>query len=162
MFDSLARFIGVVIVEEKGDYVHIGGIPTRIIFHDLEKAWANPLLATIQSLSTAVPIICANTVIFLNQPFRSNDKEQAIARVARLGQDEQTYVWDVLLDTKGVPNISTRSDEILQWSMEQVAIIMGEEPTTAQRDAIIAQYLGEDNSFFKKIVDYVRSYFGKK
>lgn len=85
----------------------------------------NPMVATLQSLSTAVPITCANRIIFLNQPFRDATKLQAIARVARLGQDRPVDIFNVLLDTGDVPNLSTRSKDIMDWSREQVAAILG-------------------------------------
>lgn len=87
----------------------------------------NPLVATFQSLSTAVPLTMANAVVLMNQPFRDFEREQAISRADRIGQDAQVFVYNVLLDTKGQPNISTRAADIVQWSREQVAAIMGTE-----------------------------------
>lgn len=86
---------------------------------------ANPLAATFQSLSAAVPLVMANTVVALNTPFRSMDMEQAIARCDRMGQDSQVYVYICTIDTGDVGNISTRSADIMEWSREQVAQIMG-------------------------------------
>src|SRR5690606_11890806 len=85
----------------------------------------NPLIATYQSLSTAVPLTAANTIVMINQPFRSGIREQTIARAARLGQDKDVHVIDVLLDTGDLANISTRTNDIMQWSQEQVASILG-------------------------------------
>lgn len=85
----------------------------------------NPLVATYDSLSTAVPLTMANGVIFLNNPWRSYIKDQAIARAWRVGQDEQVYGFDIILDTGSVPNISSRSLDIMQWSRDQVDKIMG-------------------------------------
>lgn len=42
-----------------------------------------------------------------------------------MGQDSQTYVYQCTLDTGDVPNISTRSADILAWSQAQVEAIMG-------------------------------------
>ncbi len=85
----------------------------------------NPMIATLKSLSTAVPITCANHVVFLNQPFRDGIKEQARSRAARLGQDTRVIVTNVLLDTGDIPNLSTRANDIMKWSGEQVASIIG-------------------------------------
>lgn len=86
---------------------------------------ANPLIATLQSLSTAVPVTSANTTIFLNSPFRDFERTQAISRTHRLGQDAPTFVFDMFLDTGNEPNISTRSGDIMEWSKAQVDMIMG-------------------------------------
>lgn len=85
----------------------------------------NPLGATYNSLSTAVPLVMADTMIMLNAPFRAYIHEQAISRIHRIGADTQTYVYQCRLDTGDKPNISTRSGDILKWSQEQVEAIMG-------------------------------------
>lgn len=85
----------------------------------------NPLIATFQSLSTAVPLVMADTMILMNSPFRAYIHEQAISRIHRLGADTQTTIYEAYLDTGTKPNISTRSSDILKWSQEQVAAIMG-------------------------------------
>lgn len=85
----------------------------------------NPLIATYQSLSSAVPVLAANTLIMLNSPFRFHEQEQAISRCSRIGQDSPVYVYRYFLDTDGVPNISTRSEDIFEWSKQQVNQILG-------------------------------------
>jgi hypothetical protein len=85
----------------------------------------NPLVATFDSLSTAVPLTMASTSVFMNSPFRDHEYKQARARTARLGQKYPCTIWNVFLDTNGEPNISTRSNDIMNWSREMVASMMG-------------------------------------
>ncbi len=91
---------------------------------------ANPMIATYQSLSSAVPLVMANVEVMMNSPFRSFEYDQAVARVKRLGQDESVEIYDVVLDTGDQPNISSRTIDIMNWSREQVDAIMGFENTT--------------------------------
>lgn len=85
----------------------------------------NPLVATYPSLSTAVPLVMADTMIMLNAPFRDYIHQQAISRIHRLGSDTQVYVYIPYLDTGNKPNLSSRTIDILKWSQEQVAAITG-------------------------------------
>lgn len=96
----------------------------------------NPLCATYQSLSTAVPLTMADTMIMIDSPFRAYIREQAISRIHRLGATTQTTVYECRLDTGDKPNISTRSVDILAWSQQQVSAIMGmDSPFDASIDA---------------------------
>lgn len=104
---------------------------TNIIGKFTNDPTINPLVATFQSLSTAVPITIANHVVMLNNPWRVHDREQAISRADRLGQDQQVYVTDIILDTGTVPNISSRSLDVMEWSKQQVAKIMGSDADLA-------------------------------
>lgn len=85
----------------------------------------NPLITTFKTLSEAVPLTEANRVIFLNLPFRSGTYEQAVKRANRIGQTLDVDLFEVTLDTGEEPNISTRNEDILKWSEEQVALILG-------------------------------------
>jgi hypothetical protein len=52
-----------------------------------------------------------------------------VARCKRLGQDEDVYVYDIVLDTGEAPNISSRTIDIMTWSRSQVDEILGFENT---------------------------------
>jgi len=87
---------------------------------------ANPLIATYQSLSTAVPLTAASTMLALNLPFREHDYQQAVGRIDRINQDTPTEVINLVLDTGKMENITGRTVDILRWSKDQVDQIMGE------------------------------------
>jgi hypothetical protein len=67
----------------------------------------------------------ANSIIMLDQPFRHYIIDQTIARIDRLGQDTQTYVYNALLNTGDISNISTRSKDIMEEAKSLVEAIMG-------------------------------------
>jgi hypothetical protein len=90
-----------------------------------DDAEANPLVATYKSLSTAVPLIMADVMLLVDAPWRDYQLQQTVSRISRLGADTQTYVYTAILDTGELPNISTRSVDILRWSQDQVAAITG-------------------------------------
>jgi len=113
----------------------------------------NPLAATFQSLSTAVPLTPASDMILINQPFRDAIRVQTIARAARLGQDGPVFVWDMLLDTSDEPNISTRSNDILQWSQESVASILG--ITNVDTDTLALESHGRDNEILDLVMNEI-------
>jgi superfamily II DNA or RNA helicase len=85
----------------------------------------NPLVATYASLSTAVPLVMADTMILIDSPYRDYILTQAVSRIHRLGSDTTCYVYRVILDTGDEPNISGRSFDILGWSRKQSEEIMG-------------------------------------
>jgi SNF2 family DNA or RNA helicase len=85
----------------------------------------NPLVATYASLSTAVPLIMADTMVIINPPFRQYIMDQTIARIHRLGSTTQTRIFNINLVTGTKPNICSRTVDIMQWSKEQVGAILG-------------------------------------
>ena len=85
----------------------------------------NPLVATFHSLSTAVPLTCADVLLCVDLPYRSYIFEQAVARINRLGATTQCYVYIAGLDTGGAPNLSTRTIDIIKWSQSQIEKITG-------------------------------------
>lgn len=79
----------------------------------------NPLIASLRMLSTGATLTAANTVIFLNKPWRSVEYQQASDRVHRIGQDTECEIISLVLDTGKEANLSTRMEEIMQWSGDQ-------------------------------------------
>lgn len=153
----------VTIVDECSEILQKKGFSPLIVYgetnHELprivkrfgEDPNANPLIATFQSLSTAVPLTMANGMIFLNSPWRSFEREQAIAREHRIGQDKPVFVYDIQLDTGSATNISTRSIDILQWSKDQVDRITGIEGGMN----VSLEFNGLDTQFNADICDLV-------
>lgn len=123
----------------------------RIVKRFDEDPTINPLIATFQSLAVAVPLTMANGMIFLNSPWRSFEREQAIAREHRIGQDKPVFVYDIQLDTGVATNISTRSFDILQWSKDQVDRITGIEGDMN----VSLEFNGLDTPFKMDICDLI-------
>ena len=84
----------------------------------------NPIIATYDSLSTAVPLTMCSSVLLINVPYRDYELQQSISRAHRLGNDAQIYVYGFYLDTGTKPNISTRAVDILSWSQEEIEKII--------------------------------------
>jgi hypothetical protein len=98
---------------------------------------ANPVIATMQSLSEAVPVISASTIVLLNRPFRSGHYDQVVARADRLGQIHPVTIIEVTLDTDGEPNVSSRTDEILAEVRLQINTLIGKDfagPDPSERE----------------------------
>lgn len=74
------------------------------------------LVATMQTLATGVTLTEANTIVFLNEPWRDAIKAQASDRVWRIGQDTPCFIYTLHLDTGDKLNLSDRTADILEWS----------------------------------------------
>lgn len=116
----------------------------------------NPLIASTKVMSTGHTITEANTVIFLNVPFRSVDYYQASDRVYRIGQDTEVFIYKLVLDTGETPNLSTRMQDILSWSKQQFGEIVGE-------DAINDEMEGAGGGMISNFVDenIISGFLGK-
>lgn len=115
----------------------------------------NPLIASIKVMSTGHTINEANTVVFLNVPFRSTDYEQASERCYRIGQDTDVYIYKLVLDTGDEPNLSTRMQDILSWSKEQFGQIVDGDDGPAEGAEVISrldQPTEDIFSYFKNVV----------
>lgn len=91
----------------------------------------DPLLASFNTLGTGIPLTMASTMVICELPYRDYILQQAIARIARIGQLHPTRTIFLILDTGDVPNISTRSRDIIAWANQQVEIITGIEVESA-------------------------------
>jgi hypothetical protein len=87
----------------------------------------NPICATMQSLSEAVPVTAASTVVFLNRPWRPAMRIQVIARADRISQQFPVTVIDIVLDTGDQPNVSSTTDEILRSVTKYISELVGSE-----------------------------------
>lgn len=85
----------------------------------------NPLITTYNTLREGYPLTFANQLILMNAPFRSYELKQTIARIYRKGQDTECFVYLIDLDTGNEENITSRSIDIMEWSKEQVDILLG-------------------------------------
>ena len=83
------------------------------------------LITTYNTLREGYPLIMANQLILMNAPFRSYELKQTIARIYRKGQDEECFVNMIDLDTGNEENITSRSIDIMEWSKEQVEVLLG-------------------------------------
>ena len=117
-------------------YAKTNSTLTSIIKEFDTKEEVNPLVATFDSLSTAVPILSASCVLMCNQPWRSYIKDQAVARANRIGQDTQVTVYVIVLDTGTEPNVSSRALDVVRWSQEQCEAITGIKSPVAASDGL--------------------------
>ena len=86
----------------------------------------NPLIASLSTIETGVTLTVANTIVFLNNPWRATNKSQASDRIHRIGQDTICYIFTVLLDTGTEKNLSTSMNDIVEFSKAMFTEMVGE------------------------------------
>ena len=86
----------------------------------------NPLIASLSTIETGVTLTVANTIVFLNNPWRAVNKSQASDRIHRIGQDTVCYIYTVLLDTGTQKNLSTSMNDIVEFSKAMFTEMVGE------------------------------------
>lgn len=74
------------------------------------------LVATSQTLGTGVTLTEASQMFFFGPPWRQADFDQCSDRIHRIGQTDDVYIYNVILNTGSSLNLSTRMEDILQWS----------------------------------------------
>ena len=82
------------------------------------------IVATSQTIGTGVTLTEANQMFFFGPPWRSTDFEQCTDRIHRIGQTDDVYIYNVVLDTGNEENLSSRMDSILQWSNEMFTSVI--------------------------------------
>lgn len=129
----------VLPVKVLGKYLEDQGFEPLLVFSDTNKNLTenierfttdpnvNPICATMASLSEAVPVTAASTVVLLNRPFRQAVYDQVIARADRLGQEHPVTIIEVTLDTGDEPNVSSTTDDILANVRELINEIVGKD-----------------------------------
>jgi SNF2 family DNA or RNA helicase len=140
------------------------------------------LVATSQTLSTGVTLTEANQIIFFGTPYRDADFQQCCDRIHRIGQTHTAYIYKTILDTGDELNVTTRMNDILNWSgnmfttlidnPEDIEVMMNEdtlgEATVAgvaapaappsQGPLLSSRYGGLDNEFEHQYQDYDEAY----
>lgn len=75
------------------------------------------LIGTINILYVGFTFIEADSLVFLNQPWRDADRKQAADRIHRIGQTEVAKIYELFLkDTR--PTLSSRSNDIINNSQK--------------------------------------------
>lgn len=120
-------------------------------FRDNKKA--NPLVATYASLSTAVPLVMADTMILIDLPYREFTLNQSISRIHRIGNTTGTYVHKFTIGDGYPENIVSRGFDIISWAKGQAEEITGvKSPLTmldqpkATEESVVDSFIGLANS----------------
>lgn len=82
------------------------------------------LVATSQTIGTGVTLTEANQMFFFGPPWRDSDFEQCSDRIHRIGQTDDCHIYTVTLDTGDALNLSTRMDNILEWSKQMTQAVI--------------------------------------
>jgi len=70
------------------------------------------LVGTLEILSVGFTLVEADSLVFLNQPWRWVDKNQAADRIHRIGQVNTAHIYTIRLE-HDKPTLSTRNNEIV-------------------------------------------------
>lgn len=155
----------VEVIKELTDYFEQEGINStfvhgensseidKIVNDFAEDPSINPLITTYNTLREGKGMTMANQILMMNAPFRSYEQVQTIARIYRRGQDEECFVYLFDLDTGSEENITSRSIDIMEWSREQVEVLLGGGRLPAVNQGIAGYNLKTIGGF--ESVDYV-------
>lgn len=150
IFSSLLgviNYIAADLTKEQIDNVKIiGGDNNRMnkILEFKQSDNVNVLLATSQTLSTGVTLTEANQMFFFGTPFRSADLQQCEDRIYRIGQKSDVYIYNVLM-ASSEKNLSTRMNDILEWSNRMFDSMMGDNKDIVQEQMIVEDIIEYTN-----------------
>lgn len=84
------------------------------------------LIATIMTMNEGVDLTAANSIIFLDQPYTSTEKDQAIARSKRIGQYQKknVNVFNLMTTNGDLPTIDQGLEELITKKRQVIEKIM--------------------------------------
>ena len=128
---------------------------------DLVKQFRNSdtidvMIATPNTMGTGLTLVEASQVFFFGVPYRSADFDQACDRIYRIGQTSDVNIYKVLLKSAtGVANITTRQNEIMEWSRE-----MSKAYTKGAKEQIEFNFEFSDISESATAIDRATNFWG--
>ena len=118
------------------------------------------LVATSQTIGTGVTLVEASQMFFFGPPWRQSDFDQCSDRIHRIGQTDDCFVYTVTLNTGDALNLSTRMDNILNWSKSMTESVISKTEDDANLDETnFENILKADESYQPVVENYV---FSKK
>lgn len=76
------------------------------------------IVATSATIGTGVNLFEASQMFFFGTPWRESDFNQCCDRIHRIGQTDDVDIRIVLLESEDELNVSTRMNDIMNWSRE--------------------------------------------
>lgn len=118
------------------------------------------LVATSQTIGTGVTLVEASQMFFFGPPWRQSDFDQCSDRIHRIGQTDDCFIYTVTLNTGEALNLSTRMDNILNWSKKMTeAVISKTEDDENLDETNFENILKADESYQPVVENYI---FSKK
>lgn len=115
------------------------------------------MVATPKTLGVGVTLTEASQMFFFGPPWRNSDYEQCADRIHRIGQTRAVTIYNVLLDTGGVLNLTGRMNDILEWSKRMVGEMVDDSLNKTTGDRFVNEVLSANESTVN--IDEVRELF---
>jgi hypothetical protein len=136
VFPEVARRMAADLDREVGCELVVGGTADRQdrINRFREDDSVGAIAATSQTMQVGVTLVEANILFFFGTPWRSTDMEQASDRIHRIGQTDPCTIWVAVLSTS-MPNLSSRMQDILNWSAKMFGGLIDDEQAKTLAEA---------------------------